>query len=112
MKTGSSYIEARPAKDGGSELVKVNIATGAEQTLVTADQLVAQGKRLDVEDLTLSADEHTAVLFHDSQQVWRSNTQGLFDIYDFRSGKLTPVSSREGRQMFPMDTVPAHHRIT
>ncbi len=100
LSSGSSYIEARPAKDGGTELVRVDIATGKETVLANADQLAADGKRLDVEDLTLSGDEQLAVLFHNSVQVWRQNTRGLFTIYDFRTGKLTPVSRKGGLQMF------------
>ena len=100
LSSGSSYIDARPAKDGGTELVKVDIATGKETVLAKADQLAAEGKRLDVEDLTLSGDEQLAVLFHNSVQVWRQNTRGLFAIYDFRTGRLTPVSRKPGLQMF------------
>jgi dipeptidyl-peptidase-4 len=98
--SGSSYIIPRPAKDGGTELVKVDIATGSETVLAKADQLAAEGKRLDVEEITLSGDERMAILFHNSVQVWRSNTRGLFTVYDFRTGKLTPVSRRTGLQMF------------
>lgn len=100
LHSGSSYIDARPAKDGGTELVKVDVATGTEKVIVRADQLAAQGKRLDVEELSLSGDEQQALLFHNSEQVWRSNTRGLFTVYDFRTGKLTPVSTQSGLQMF------------
>jgi dipeptidyl-peptidase-4 len=100
LSSGSSYIVPRPAKDGGTELVKVDIATGSETVLAKADQLAAEGRRLEVEDITLSGDEHMAVLFHNSVQVWRTNTRGLFTVYDFRTGKLTPVSRKTGLQMF------------
>jgi dipeptidyl-peptidase-4 len=99
-RSGSAYIEARPAKDGGTELVRVDIATGKESVVARAEQLSAQGQRLDVEDLSLSGDEQQALLFHNSVQVWRSNTRGVFDVYDFRTGKLTPVSTSAGLQMF------------
>ncbi|HEY2065533.1 MAG TPA: S9 family peptidase [Gemmatimonadaceae bacterium] len=100
LRSGSSYIDARPAKDGGTELVKVDIATGKESVIARADQLAAEGQRLNVEDLTLSGDEQLAVLFHNSVQVWRQNTRGMFTVYDFRTGKLTPVSVKPGLQMF------------
>jgi dipeptidyl-peptidase-4 len=100
LRSGSSYIDARPAKDGGTELVKVDIATGAETVLARSDQLAVDGTRLDVEELTLSGDEQQALLFHNSVPVWRSNTRGLFHVYDFRTGKLTPVSTAKGLQMF------------
>jgi dipeptidyl-peptidase-4 len=100
LSSGSSYIIPRPAKDGGTELVKVDIVTGQETVLAKADQLAAEGKRLDVEDISLSGDEQLAILFHNSVQVWRTNTRGLFTVYDFRTGKLTPVSRKSGLQMF------------
>lgn len=100
LSSGSSYILPRPAKDGGTELVKVDIATGGETVVAKAEQLAAEGKRLDVEEISLSGDERMAILFHNSVQVWRSNTRGLFTVYDFRTGKLTPVSKKSGLQMF------------
>jgi dipeptidyl-peptidase-4 len=100
LSSGSSYIVPRPAKDGGTELLKVDIATGKETVLAKADQLAAEGKKLDVEEISLSGDEQMAILFHNSVQVWRTNTRGLFTVYDFRTGKLTPVSRQTGLQMF------------
>jgi dipeptidyl-peptidase-4 len=100
LSSGSSYIVPRPAKDGGTELVKVDIATGKETVVAKADQLAADGKKLDVEEISLSGDEQMAILFHNSVQVWRTNTRGLFTVYDFRTGKLIPVSRRTGLQMF------------
>jgi dipeptidyl-peptidase-4 len=99
-KAGSSYIDIRPAKDGGTELVKFDIVTGTETVLARADQLSVEGKKLDVEELSLSGDEQQALLFHNSVQVWRTNTRGMFDVYDFRTGKLHPVSTKQGLQMF------------
>ncbi len=100
LRAGSSYIDARPAKDGGTELVKVDIATGQETVLARAEQLAAEGKALQVEEITLSGDEQQALLFHNSVQVWRTNTRGIFHVFDFRTGKLTPVSASKGLQMF------------
>jgi dipeptidyl-peptidase 4 len=99
-KSGSSYIDIRPAKDGGTELVKFDIATGQETVLAHADQLSVQGKKLDVQGLTLSGDEQLALLFHNSVPVWRSNTRGVFDVYDLRTGKLRSISTKPGLQMF------------
>ncbi|MBA3670685.1 MAG: S9 family peptidase [Gemmatimonadaceae bacterium] len=98
-RSGSSYVEPRPAKDGGSELVKVDIATGQETVLARGEQITVSGKRLAVEELALGADERQALLFHNSVPVWRSNTRGEFTVFDFRTGKTIPVS-RNGMQMF------------
>jgi dipeptidyl-peptidase 4 len=100
LRSGSAYVDARPAKDGGTELVRVDISTGKETVLAKADQLAADGKSLQVEELSLSGDEQIAILFHNSVQVWRQNTRGVFHIFDFRTGRLTPVSVKSGLQMF------------
>ncbi|MDB4879952.1 MAG: peptidase dipeptidylpeptidase domain protein [Gemmatimonadetes bacterium] len=100
LRSGSSYIQARPVKDGGTELVKVDIATGREEVIVRGEQLTTNGKRLVVEDLTLSGDERQALLFHSSVPVWRANTRGVYEVFDFRTGRLTPVSASGGMQMF------------
>lgn len=100
LHSGTSYIVPRPAKDGGTDLVRVDIATGRETVLARADQLAAEGKKLVVEEISLSGDEQLAILFHNSVPVWRTNTRGLFTVYDFRTGKLTAVSRRAGLQMF------------
>jgi dipeptidyl-peptidase-4 len=99
-RTGSSYIDVRPTKDGGSELVRFDIATGKETVLARADQLASGGRELKVEELSLSGDEGLALLFHNSVPVWRNNTRGVFDIYDFKTGTLRPVSTKTGLQMF------------
>ncbi|MDB4883393.1 MAG: peptidase dipeptidylpeptidase domain protein [Gemmatimonadetes bacterium] len=99
-RSGSSYVDLKPAKDGGTELVRFDIATGKETVIARADQLAVQGKKLDVEELSLSGDEQLALLFHNSVPVWRNNTRGMFDIYDFRTGTLRPVSTKSGLQMF------------
>jgi len=98
--SGSAYIDVRPAKDGGSELVKYDIATGTETVIARAEQLSARGQKLDVEGLSLSSNEQQALLFHNSVRVWRTNTRGVYDVYDFRTGTMRAVSTKPGLQMF------------
>lgn len=93
LADGRSYLDVRPDPQGGSDIVRVDLATGRATTLADASQLVDErGQRIDVEDITLSDDESKALLFHNSVRVWRSNTRGVYHVIDFRTGKLTPIA--------------------
>ena len=75
LKDGKSYLDTRPAEGGGANIVRVDLSTGTERVVVDAKTIVdAAGKRIDIEDITLSDDESKALLFHGSVRVWRQNT--------------------------------------
>ena len=59
-----------------------------------------QGKRIEVEDITLSEDETRALLFHSSERVWRDNTRGRYHVIDLATRRITPASTKPGLQMF------------
>ena len=91
MKDGRSYLSIK-SEAGGTTLVKVDAATGAESMLVAAGVLKdSAGNALDVEDVTLSADETKALIFHSSVRVWRTNTRGVYHIVDFATRAMTPL---------------------
>ncbi len=93
MKDGRSYLSVKN-DIGGTSLVKVDAVTGAETVLVPAGVLKdSTGAPLDVEDVTLSADETKALIFHSSVRVWRTNTRGVYHVVDFASKVLTPLVS-------------------
>jgi dipeptidyl-peptidase-4 len=93
MKDGRSYLDIRPDPQGGTDLVKVDVASGEATVLADAASLIgAAGQRLVVEDVTLSPDESKALLFHSSVRVWRTNTRGVYHVLDFRSRRLTPIA--------------------
>jgi dipeptidyl-peptidase-4 len=93
MKDGRSYLQVR-REIGGSSLVRVDVVTGAETILVPAGVLKdASGAPLDIEDVTLSPDEATALLFHSSVRVWRTNTRGVYHVVDFATRAVTPLST-------------------
>lgn len=94
LADGRSYLDVRPDSAGGTSIVRVDLATGAVTTMAAAAELVdGAGKRIEVEEIQLSADESKALLFHHSVRVWRSNTRGVFHVLDFASKKLTPVAT-------------------
>jgi dipeptidyl-peptidase-4 len=93
MRDGRSYVEARDTP-GGTELVRVDAATGAAAVLVPAGALRDErGRPIAVEELQLSPDERRALLFSGSVRVWRTNTRGTFHVVDFATRRVTPVAT-------------------
>jgi dipeptidyl-peptidase-4 len=93
LRDGRSYLSTRAAAGGGADILRVDLATGRSTVLAPASALVdARGRRLDVEDIQLSADESRALLFHSSVRVWRSNTRGAYHVLDFATRRLTPIA--------------------
>jgi dipeptidyl-peptidase-4 len=100
LADGSAYFDLRPAADGGSEIVRVNASTGATTVVAPAHALVSNGTRLVVESISISHDGAKILLFHNSVRVWRQNTRGVYDVLDVATGRVTPLSSAAGLQMF------------
>jgi dipeptidyl-peptidase-4 len=95
MRDGRSYVEARtPASGQGTELVRVDIVSGAATVLAPASALVDErGRAIAVEDFELSPDERKALLFHESVRVWRTNTRGTYHVVDFTTRRVTPIAT-------------------
>lgn len=91
MRDGRSYLNVK-SDIGGTTLVRVDAATGAETVLLPAGVMKhADGNAIDVEDVTLSADETKALIFHSSVRVWRTNTRGVYHVVDFATRAFTPL---------------------
>jgi dipeptidyl-peptidase 4 len=91
MKDGRSYLSVR-ADAAGAALLRVDVVTGAETVLLPAGVLKdAAGAPIDVEDVTLSADETKALIFHSSVRVWRTNTRGVYHVVDLATRTVTPL---------------------
>ena len=70
LADGASYVEVRAVDGGGTDLVRVDVPTGKVTVIAPAGALVgADGKRLEVEDITLSADERKALLLQPSHNI-------------------------------------------
>ena len=89
-----------PTADGGSEIVRVSAATGATTVVAPAQSLVSNGTKLKVESISISHDASKILLFHNSVRVWRQNTRGVYDVLDVATGRVTPLSTAAGLQMF------------
>ena len=101
MADGRSYVDLAADPAGGTDLLRIDLPTGDTTVLADASRLVGPGgARLEVEEVTLSDDESKALLFHDSERVWRSNTRGRYTVLDLATGRATPLSRGEGLQMF------------
>src|SRR5512140_1794612 len=100
LADGSAFFDLRPAASGGSEIVRVSAATGAATVVAPAQSLVSNGTRLRVESIVISRDGSRILLFHNSVRVWRQNTRGVYDVLDVASGRITPLSTAAGLQMF------------
>jgi dipeptidyl-peptidase 4 len=96
MRDGRSYLDIRKADGGGTDLVKVDLVTGATTVLVEAAAIAADGQRIEVEDARFSSDESAILLFHHSVRVWRSNTRGEYGVYDIAARRLIPLVRRTG----------------
>ena len=94
LRDGHAFVEVRPATGGGNDIVRIDAATGASTTLVSASALRDEaGRAIVIENLQLSPDEGKALLFHNSVRVWRTNTRGTFHVVDFSTRRVTPIAT-------------------
>ncbi|HVE79707.1 MAG TPA: S9 family peptidase [Gemmatimonadaceae bacterium] len=101
LTDGTGYIDLRPAEGGGTDVVRVDLRSGRVSVLAEAAALIDDaGRRLEVEEITLSGDQTKALLFHSSVRVWRQNTRGVYHVLDLATRRVTPVSRTPGLQMF------------
>jgi dipeptidyl-peptidase-4 len=86
---------------GATDIVRVDPATGNQEVLVSARNLVPAGESspLSIVDYSWSADESKVLIFTNSKRVWRKNTLGDYWIFDVGSrdlrklgGKVPPAS--------------------
>jgi len=89
---GAHYATLEPdAKKTALEIVRYEAVTGAREVLLPADRLVVPGRdsRLVIESYALSPDATKAMVFTDSERVWRQNTRGEYFVIDL-GGKAMP----------------------
>ena len=92
----ANYVDVREGS-----FYTVDMGSGRSTLLVDAAAFVGEdGKRLNIEDVTWSGDQTRALIFHSSERVWRSNTQGRFHVFDVASRKLVPVTRIDTLIMF------------
>ena len=87
----STYTATEPtADDKGTQLVRVDAATGRKSTLVDAAAFLPAGAKepLAIEDYQWSADRSRLLIFTNSARVWRENTRGDFWLLDVAAKRL------------------------
>ena len=87
----STYTAVEPGPEGkGTQLVRVDAASGRKAVLVPVSALLPAGAKdpVEIEDYDWN-DSHTRLLiFTNSARVWRENTRGDFWVLDLASKKL------------------------
>ena len=105
LKDGRSYVDVAPDTAGGTDIVRVDVATGQARVIADARSIVDErGVPIEIEDISLSSDESKALLFHNSVQVWRANTRGVFHVLDFTTGKIIAIGRTSDRNAPAPDT--------
>ena len=99
LADGLSFVDTRPAAGGGTDIVRVDVATGAVSVMVDAATLAVGGTRLDVDGIELSADERRAVISTGVAHIWRRSYRATYYVLDFATKALTPVSTAHRLQM-------------
>jgi dipeptidyl-peptidase-4 len=87
----STYTAVEPGAGGaGTQLVRVDAASGRKATLVEAAWLVAPGGKdtIEIEDYDWSSDHGKLLVFTNSARVWRANTRGDYWVLDLATKKL------------------------
>ncbi|MDB4948404.1 MAG: hypothetical protein JWM27_1053 [Gemmatimonadetes bacterium] len=100
---GESFtlVQAAPGSQA-ADVWTEGIVTGKRERVVEGTALVPAGaaKAVDVEDVAWSADRRHALVYTNSQQVWRQRTKGTYYVWDAASKRLTPLSAAPGWQQF------------
>jgi len=99
---GKTYTTIDEDTAGGTDLYRVDAATGAKQLLVRGRDLVPPGatRPIGIEAYSFSEDGTKLLIFTNAARVWRQNTKGTFFVWDFAARRLTPVSANPGYQQF------------
>ena len=90
---GLAAIEASESVPGAKDVVRYATATNKREVVLAAADLKAAGASapLQVENCDWSADGNLALIYTNSQRVWRANTRGDYWIFDRRTKKLRKV---------------------
>lgn len=96
------FIE-RDSDEGHTNLMSFNLENETKSILIDGENLKAEDIEglINIEGYTYSKDGKKALLYTDSERVWRANTKGYYYIFDVDQARLTPLSDRaDGFQMF------------
>jgi len=99
---GPYFTTTADDDSGHTSLYRVDAATGTRTLVIAGTDLVPPGAAapIKIEDYHFSADGGRVLIFANSVRVWRVNTKGTFYVWDIKTKKLHPVSTRPGYQQF------------
>ena len=87
---------------GATHLVQLDLRTDQRTRLIDGNDLQrADGSFVQIEEYQFSSDGRYALLFADSERVWRYNTKGVYYVFDTQTKALQPIADPAlGLQMF------------
>ncbi len=96
MKNNKAYsaLETNP-ETGGKDIIAYDAETGQRKVLVSAGNLVPEGKEkpLLIYDYSWSEDNNKLLIFTNTRKVWRYHTRGDYWVLDLNSRKLVQIGS-------------------
>jgi dipeptidyl-peptidase-4 len=98
---GSSWTFVRADAEGRAELWLVEAASGREELLVTADELVPTGRTepISIDGYQFSPDRSKILILTDAVPIWRRSEKGHYWVFDTETRALEPLSRKDGFQM-------------
>ncbi|WP_149275657.1 S9 family peptidase [Pareuzebyella sediminis] len=91
MTDSNGYSTLEPNEEvGGTDIVRYDAKNGKRTVVVSAAQLMPDGKEepLEISNYNWSSDNHKLLIFTNTKKVWRYNTRGDYWVLDLDSGKL------------------------
>jgi dipeptidyl-peptidase-4 len=81
---------------GGTDLVRIDPATGQREVLVSAAQLIPKGQTrpLAIDDFHFSAGESHVLIYTNTQRVWRKHTRGDYWVLDINGRDLHQLGGK------------------
>ncbi len=97
MKDNKAYsFLKRNEASNGNDLIRYDVSTGVESTLVQASQLIPAGgiKPLSIADYIWSEDNTRLLIYTNTRKVWRQNSRGDYWLLDRTTGILKQLGKR------------------
>lgn len=89
-KDGNAYYRVEK-----NEVVQYALPHQTKSVILSSTDLTpANGKPLSIRSFTFSSDQKKVMIYTNTRQVWRLDTQGDYWVYDFTSKKLQQVGTR------------------
>lgn len=103
-KGGYTLVDKSETVEDGLDVVLYNQETDERTILISAEQLTPEGASspLDIDDYIWSDDDTKALIFTNTERVWRRNTRGDYWVLNLETGQLkqTGIGMPESTQMF------------